>query len=44
MKGTAYIIISPALGRCNILLDPLWNNCIGLLSNQQGKQGSELHV
>lgn len=44
MHGTAYIIIPPASGRCSILLDSLQKNCIGLLSNQQEKQGSELHM
>lgn len=44
MNGTAHIIIPPASGRCSILLEPLQNNYIGLLSNQQEKQDSELHM
>lgn len=38
MNGTAHIIIPPASGRCNLLIDPLQNNCSGLLSNQQKGQ------
>lgn len=41
MNGSAYIIIPPASGRCNLLLDPLRNNCTALLSNRKEKQGSE---
>lgn len=43
MNGTAHIIIPPASGRCNLLIDPLQNNCSGLLSNQQERAANYIH-